>query len=135
MAGKMEDVEVKNISAENGKKIIELIDEANLSVERVEELIKQEKGGNKPMADEKMTEEQYIQKQKQDIEKIEEYIQKNPGVSYRDAMLFCVDRKELTEAEKKVEKYLEDHKGENLTYRQAVLACLESSEEPEKKEE
>jgi len=36
--------------------------------------------------------------------------------------------------EKKVEKYLEDHKSENLTYRDAVLACLDRSEPEIKKE-
>lgn len=135
MTEKIESVEVKNISAEDGKKIIEFIDEANISAERIKELIDKEKGGDK-MTDEKMTEEQYIQKQKEDIEEVGEYIEKNPGVSYRDAVLFCLDREELTPEEKKVEEYIEKCKGQGIevTYRQAVLKVLDSSEEPKKGE-
>jgi len=38
------------------------------------------------------------------------------------------DEKRFNKEEKKVNKYLEDHKSENLTYRQAVLATLDKSE-------
>lgn len=136
MTEKIESVEVKNISAEDGKKIIELIDEANISLERIKELINKEKGGEK-MTNEKMTEEQYTQKQKEDLEKVEEYIEKNPGTEFRDAVLICLDKKELTPEEKKVEEYIEKCKSQGIevTYRQAVLKVLDKIEsEPEKEE-
>ena len=44
------------------------------------------------------------------------------------------DEERFTAEEKKVEKYLEDHKSENLTYRDAVIACLDKTE-PETKVE
>ena len=44
------------------------------------------------------------------------------------------DEIRFNEEEKKVEKYLEDHKSENLTYRDAVVACLDRSEPAVKKE-
>ncbi|MBA7642829.1 hypothetical protein ES703_50538 [subsurface metagenome] len=138
MTEKIESVEVKNISAENGKKMIELIDEANISVEKIKELINKEKGGKK-MTDKKMTGEQYLEKEEENLKKIEKYIEENPGTEYRDAVLFCLDKAELSPAEKKVEEYIEKCKsqGISVTYRQAVLKVLDQSEleEPEKKEE
>ena len=44
------------------------------------------------------------------------------------------DEKRFTEEEAKVSKYLEDHKSEKLTYRDAVLACLDRTEPEIKKE-
>jgi len=43
------------------------------------------------------------------------------------------DERRFSAEEIIVEKYLEDHKGENLTYRDAVVACLDRTE-PVKKE-
>ena len=47
---------------------------------------------------------------------------------------FTDDGRRFTEEEKKVTEYLELHKGENLTYRDAVVACLDRSEPKPKKE-
>ncbi|MBA7669430.1 hypothetical protein ES703_77560 [subsurface metagenome] len=43
------------------------------------------------------------------------------------------DEKRFTEEEKKVTEYLELHKSENLTYRDAVVACLDRTEPEPKK--
>jgi len=129
-----EEYHLKNLSGEDAKKILETADQESIDIEKIIEFINKLKGGEK-MSDEKMTEEQYTQKQKEDLEKIEEYIEKHPGTEYRDAVLGVLNKEELSEEEKKVEKYLEDHKSENLTYRQAVLACLDKSEPEPKKEE
>ncbi len=47
---------------------------------------------------------------------------------------FTDDGRRFTEEEKKVTEYLELHKGENLTYRDAVVACLDRTEPEPKKE-
>jgi len=44
------------------------------------------------------------------------------------------DEKRFTAEEKKVEKYLQDHKGENISYRDAVIAVLDRTEPAPKKE-
>jgi len=67
-----------------------------------------------------------------DIDKIIESINKLKGVK-TEMTDQNNDEKRFSEEEKKVEKYLEDHKGENLTYRDAVLACLDRSEPKPKK--
>jgi len=92
---KTEGVSLKNIKLENAKKIMELIDEENISLEEIQELIKNREGVNKEMGDEE----------------------------------------KFTEEEKKVTKYLEEHKGENISYRDAVLAALDRIEKPEESQE
>jgi len=92
---KTEGVRLKNIKLENAKKIMELIDEANISLEEIQEFIIKKKGVNKKMRDEE----------------------------------------KFTAEEIKVNKFLEDHKGENISYREAVLACLDRSEKPEESQE
>jgi hypothetical protein len=47
---------------------------------------------------------------------------------------FTDNGRRFTEEEKKVTEYLELHKGENLTYRDAVVACLDRTEPEPKKE-
>ena len=74
----------------------------------------------------KMTEEEFIQKQEEDIEKVEKYMDSHPGVEYRTAVLTILEKDELNESEKKVDEYMELHK--NVTYRQAVLTVLDKSE-------
>lgn len=132
----MEDYHLKNLTGEDAKKILECADQEGINVEKIIEFINELKGG-KRMSDEKMTEEQFIEKEKKDLEKIEKYIEANPGVNYRDAVLFCVDRRELTPQEKKVEEYIEKCKSQGIevTYRQAVLAVLDKSEPKPEKEE
>lgn len=124
---------LKYLTGEGAKKILECADYENVDIEKIIEFINKLKGGKK-MTDEKMTEEQYLEKEKENLEKIEKYIEENPGTEYRDAVLFCLDKKELTPEEKKVEEYIEKCKsqGISITYRQAVLKVLDFSEEPEK---
>ena len=120
------EVRLKNISPENAKKIIELVDENNISLEEIKEFIKLRKEANNKMTNEKMTEEEFIQKQEEDIEKVEKSINTHPGVEYREAVLTVLEKDELNESEKKVDEYMELHK--NVTYRQAVLTVLDKSE-------
>jgi hypothetical protein len=68
-----------------------------------------------------------------DIEKIIESINKLKEVS-KMSNEKTNDEKRFTEEEKKVTEYLELHKGENLTYRDAVVACLDRTEPEPKKE-
>jgi len=92
----------------------------------------------KKMTDKKMTMEEYTQKQEEDLKKIEEYIEKHPGVEYREVVLTVLGKDELTDNEKKVEEYIEKCKSQGIevTYRQAALKVLDRSEpeEPEKEE-
>jgi len=69
-----------------------------------------------------------------DIEAIIDFIIKLKGVKKEMTDQETNDEKRFTEEEKKVTKYLEDHKGENLTYRDAVEACLDRTEPLVKKE-
>jgi len=46
----------------------------------------------------------------------------------REVKKMTTDNERFSAEEAKVEKYLQDHKGENLTYRQAVIACLDKTE-------
>ena len=68
-----------------------------------------------------------------DIKKIIDFINKSKGEKTKMTEQ-TNDEKRFSEEEKKVEKYLEDHKSENLTYRDAVVACLDRTEPKPKKE-
>jgi len=68
-----------------------------------------------------------------DIEAIIDFIKKLKGVK-KEMTDENNDEKRFTEEEKKVTEYLELHKGENLTYRDAVLAVLDRTEPIVKKE-
>jgi len=68
-----------------------------------------------------------------DIEAIIDFIKKLKGVK-KEMVDQNNDEKRFTEEEKKVTEYLELHKGENLSYRDAVLAVLDRSEPEPKKE-
>lgn len=85
------------------------------------------------MSKEEMTVEEYTQKQKEDLEKVEQYIEKHPKTDFREAVLAVLTKDDLSENEKKVEEYIEKHEG--CTYREAVLAVLDRSEPEPKKEE
>lgn len=127
---------LKNISGSDAKKILECADQKDIDIEKIIGFINKLKGGKK-MTEEKMTEEQYLEKEEENLKKIEKYIEENPGTEYRDAVLFCLDKAELTPQEKKVEEYIEKCKsqGIEITYRQAVLKVLDKSEPEPKKEE
>jgi len=68
-----------------------------------------------------------------DIEKLIDFIKKSKGEKTKMTDQ-TDDEIRFSEEEKKVEKYLEDHKSENLSYRDAVLACLDRTEPIVKKE-
>jgi len=86
----------------------------------------------KNMSKEEMTEEEYTQKRKEDLEKVEEYIEKHPKINLREAVLAVLEKDDPTTNERKVEEYMEKH--ENCTYREAVLAVLDRTEAEPKKE-
>lgn len=131
----IEKLSLKNISGKNAKRILESADQEDIDIEKIEKIIKfinKLKGGEK-MSDEKMTEEQYAKKQKEDLGRVEEYIEKHPKTDFREAVLAVLGKDDLTGNERKVEEYIESHEG--CTYREAVLAVLDRSEPEPKKEE
>jgi len=69
-----------------------------------------------------------------DIEKIIDFINNLKEKGVKKMTDQTNDEKKFSAEEKKVAKYLELHKSENLTYREAVLACLDRSEPELKKE-
>jgi hypothetical protein len=141
MAGKMENVKVNNLSAEDGKKIIELIDEANISLEEIALFINKRKEVKKMSNGKKkeFTKEEFEQNIKTKEEKIQEYMAEHKDVSYRDAVLACLDRsepelkKEFTAEEikkrenlKAVENYISANP--KATYKEAVRVILRGEE-------
>lgn len=124
---------LKNIKLENVKKIMELIDEANISLEEIQEFIIKKKGVKKEMGDE----EKFTTEEK----KVQEFMTKpeNKSVSYRDAVLKVLDRTEpepkkvFTEEEikkrenlKAVENYISANP--RATYKEAVRVVLKGEE-------
>lgn len=109
MTKKKLSVEVKNINAEDLAKIVKIIDEKNISVERILELIIKEGEVKTKMTDQKKDEEEFTENQE---EKVQKYMADHKGVSYRDAVLACLDRtepkkaKEFSAEEIKQEKQL-----------------------------
>ncbi len=173
-----EEYRLKYISAKNAREVLECLDYENVDIEKIIDFIK-EKGVKKmndktederfskevkivekyieenpgvsyrnavlicldktePDSKKEYTEEekQFIEKQKGDLKKVEEYLESHPKVEYRTAILTILDKDELTENQKKVEDYIQKRKSQGIevTYSQAVLACLDSSEEPKKEE-
>jgi len=63
---------------------------------------------------------------------LKKFIKKGKGEK-REMTELTNDERRFTAEEIKVNKYLEDHKGENLTYRDAVVACLDRTEPEPKK--
>jgi len=148
----MEEHKLKNISGADAKRILELADQKDIDIEDIlsflKKFIKKGKGGKSEMTDLTNDEKRFSKEEKI----VEEYIEKHPGVSYREAVLASLDRsepetkKEFTEEEKqfiekqkedvkKVEEYLEEHP--KVEYREAVKIVLNRDElnENEKKVE
>lgn len=69
-----------------------------------------------------------------DIEAIIDFIKKLKGAKKMSNDKEKKDEERYSQEEIKVNKYLEDHKSENLTYRDAVIAVLDRSEPEIKKE-
>lgn len=88
----------------------------------------------KPVKDQEKEEKfsAYVEKQKKDLEAIEKYIEKNPGISYSKAVKIVLGKVEQTREEILVEEYIESH--ENCSYKTAVLAVLDTTGEIKKKE-
>jgi len=72
----------------------------------------------------------YLDYENVDIEKIIDFINKRKGVK-REMDNQTNDKKRFTAEELKVDAYMSSHKG--ISYREAVLACLNSTEEGEGK--
>ena len=71
----MEEYHLKNISATDARRILECADRENIDIEEIIEFIKKRKEV-KTMAEFKTREQ-----------KVEEFIEKHPGISYREAVL------------------------------------------------
>lgn len=174
----MEEYHLKNLSAKEAKRILECADQKNIDIEKLIDFINKKKEVDK-MTDqsneekrfskeekivekyikkrksqgieisyreavlacldkteetkkEEFTEEekQYIEEQKEDVKKVEEYLEENPKIEYREAVKIVLNKDELNENEKKVEEYIEKRKSQGIevTYREAVLTVLDSSE-------
>ena len=118
---KIKDVELKRV---NGYKTI-------ITKEGKEEMTEEYKLKNLNGADAKRILE-IADRENIDVEAIIDFI-KEKGVK-KMSNEKTNDEKRFSEEEKKVTKYLELHKGENLTYRDAVVACLDRTEPKPKKE-
>jgi len=95
----VDSVSVKNISSEEAKKIIELIDEKKISFEKIMELIDKEKRGDNEMEKDVKNEKKFTDAEA----KINIYLKENPGCSYRDAVLNSGLRSSEEINQKKVE--------------------------------
>lgn len=131
----MEEHKLKNISGADAKRILEIADQENIDIEAIIDFIKKSKGVKK-MSNEKTDDEKRFTIEEK---KVQEFMAENKDVSYRDAVLACLDRsepepkKEFTEEEKKqkeglksVEAYLEAHP--KSSYKEAVRVVLNKEE-------
>ena len=134
-----EEYHLKNISAKDAKRILECADQKNIDIEKLIDFINKEKGVKSEMTDQNNDEKRFTKEE----EIVEKYIEKNPNVSYREAVLICLDRtepevkKEFTEEEKenirkeeenikKIDDYLEENP--KTEYREAVKIVLNKDE-------
>ncbi|MBA7547491.1 hypothetical protein ES705_39913 [subsurface metagenome] len=87
---------------------------------------------SEPVVKKEFTEEekQFTEKQEGDLKKVEKYIESHPKIEYREAVKIVLGKDELSNNEKIVEEYIEKRRSQGIevTYRQAVLACLSESE-------
>jgi len=143
-----EEYKLKNISAEDARKVLKCLDCENVDIQKIIDFINKLKGGKNEMTDQTNDEKRYSE----EVLKVNAFLEKNPKISYREAVLACLDRsepetkEEFTEEEKqfiekqkedvkKVEEYLEEHP--KVEYREAVKIVLNRDElnENEKKVE
>jgi len=134
-----EEHKLKNISGSDAKKILELADQEGVNVEdllsSIKNSIKKKKGEIK-MTDLTNDEKRFSEEES----KVEKYLSSHKGVSYRDAVLACLDR---SEPEPKKEEFTEEQikNRENLkavenyisanpraSYREAVKVVLRGEE-------
>ncbi|MBA7528743.1 hypothetical protein ES705_20933 [subsurface metagenome] len=142
-----EEYHLKNLSGADAKRILECADQKNIDIEKIIGFINKLKGGEK-MTDQVNDEKRFSEEEK----KVNAFLEKNPKISYRQAVLTVLDKsepetkKEFTEEEKqfiekqegdlkKVEEYLDSHP--KTEYREAVKIVLNKDElnENEKKVE
>jgi len=92
----MEEYRLKNISGADAKRILECADHKNIDVEKLIEFIKKEREVKK------MTDQETNDKKKFSAEelKVDAYMSSHKGVSYREAVLACLDKSEEGEGKK-----------------------------------
>ena len=141
-----EEYKLKNLNGSDAKRILECADQKDIDIEKIIGFINKLKG--EKMTDQTNDEKRFSEEEK----KVNAFLEKNPKVSYRQAVLTVLDKsepepkKEFTEEEKqsiekqegdlkKVEEYLESHP--KTEYREAVKIVLNKDElnENEKKVE
>ncbi|MBA7578737.1 hypothetical protein ES695_13990 [Candidatus Atribacteria bacterium 1244-E10-H5-B2] len=144
----MEEYKLKNLSGADAKRILECADQKDIDVEKLIESINKLKGVKREMTEQTNDEKRFSEEEK----KVNAFLEKNPKISYREAVLKVLDRsepetkKEFTEEEKqyiekqegdlkKVEEFLDSHP--EVEYREAVKIVLNKDElnENEKKVE
>ncbi|MBA7544522.1 hypothetical protein ES705_36878 [subsurface metagenome] len=108
---KMEEYKLKNLSAKDAKRILEIADRENIDVEAIIDFIKKRKEVKKMTNnDEKTDNERFTEEEKT----VQEFMAKpeNKGISYRDAVIASLDRTEpLVKKEFTAEEIIEQ---ENL---------------------
>ena len=132
---KMEEHKLKNISGADAKRILEIADQENIDIEAIIDFIKKLKGVKK-MSNEKTNDEKRFTEEEK---KINAFLEKNPKMSYRDAVIEVLDRtepkpkKEFTKEEirkqenlKAVENYISANP--RATYKEAVKVVLRGEE-------
>ena len=89
---KMEEHKLKSITGADVKRILELIDVEGIDIEVIIDGIKKLKGGKIKMTDQKTDDEKFSEEEKT----VQEFMAKpeNKGISYRDAVVACLDRTE-----------------------------------------
>jgi hypothetical protein len=139
---------LKNLTEADVKRIIECADQKDIDIDKIIESINKLKGEKTKMTDQTNDEKRFSEEEK----KVNAFLEKNPKISYRQAVLTVLDRsepetkKEFTEEEKqfiekqegdikKVEEYLDSHP--KTEYREAIKIVLNKDEltENEKKVE
>ncbi|MBA7513945.1 hypothetical protein ES705_05963 [subsurface metagenome] len=88
----MEEYRLKNISGADAKKIIECADHKDIDIKKIIDFIKKERS-------KKMTDQEKNDKKRFTAEelKVDAYLSSHKGVSYRDAVLACLDKSEKGE--------------------------------------
>ena len=85
----MEEYHLKNISAAQARRILETADRENIDIEEIIEFINKRKEVKK-MTDKNNEEKRFTQEEA----KVNIYMKENPKVSYREAVLACLDSSE-----------------------------------------
>ncbi|MBA7517409.1 hypothetical protein ES705_13039 [subsurface metagenome] len=130
-----EEYHLKNLSGTSARKILECADQKDIDIEKIIEFINKLKGEKIKMTEKTNDEKRFSEEEK----KVNAFLEENPKVSYRQAVLTVLDRsepetkKEFTEEEKKekednkaVEDYMKDNPG--TSYKNAIRIVLNKEE-------